>query len=866
MSIGEPVHPIEVVANRRGLTGRVPPRGPYYGNLHPLLGHPRLADPLLHLQAALAGRYTIERELGRGGMATVYLARDLKYDRPVALKVLRPELAAVLGGDRFLREIGLTARLQHPHILPLLDSGDADGLLYYVMPYVAGQSLRERLDRGGPLPLEDALAVVAAVAAALDFAHGEGIVHRDIKPENILLQHGEAMVADFGIALALSSAGGDRITQTGISLGTPAYMSPEQASAEPLDGRADIYSLGCVLYEILSGQPPYTGPTAHAILARCLTDPVPHVSTICRVPPAVDQALVTALAKDPADRFATAGAFATALRDGSPAPPRRLPRRVRRQWVALGATTVAVVAAAFLWLRSATPVRAGPGRVAVLYFDTLSPDSTDAYLADGLTEEIIARLGGVSRLAVQSRTAVKRFRGKATDPEAIGRTLDVAYLVTGSVQRSAARVRVRVELARAKTGAVVWGTTFDRPVGDVLSMEDTIAQAVAQGVGGGLAPAERTVLTARATRSEEAYDHYLRGNWYLNRRAGVADGRRALEEYQAALRLDPGFAEAYGRLGLVYGIYANWPWDYPGLTTDSLLARGLAAADRALALNSAGVDGWLARGFLLIPHPADAESRRAFTLDPVFFLSVMRDACPVGHPDCAHEAVTVLDHATALAPRDAEVWYQYGRARFVAGFFGVGSIAAGDSALWHSLALDPDRTTTAWLLSISYLLQRRWREAEAMIDSAMALRRHDPRDFALRLQARLGQGSGLGARADLDTVGRMFRTRFPADPASAAYVAMLHILVDAHLGDSTAARRQLAEMDRRYPAATTRSRIVQLCLAAAHIALGGAERERGLSLLDRIPGLNRDGLRGPVWDPVTGSVDSGSPKRKGGTS
>jgi TolB-like protein/tetratricopeptide (TPR) repeat protein len=495
----------------------------------------------------------------------------------------------------------------------------------------------------------------------------------------------------------------------------------------------------------------------------------------------------------------------------------------------------------------------------------LSPDSTDAYLADGLTEEIISRLGGVSRLAVQSRTAVKRFRGKATDPAAIGRTLDVTYLVTGSVQRSTARVRVRVELARAETGAVLWGTTFDRLVGDVLSMEDTIAQAVAQGVVGGLAPAERAVLTARATRNEEAYDHYLRGNWYLNRRAGVADGRRALEEYQAALRLDPGFAEAYGRLGLVYGIYANWPWDYPGLTTDSLLARGLAAADRALALDSAGVDGWLARGFLLIPHPADVESRRAFTLDPVFFLGVIASACPPGHSDCAGEAVTVLAHATALAPRDAEVWYQYGRARFVAGFFGAGSTASGDSALWRSLALDPDRTTTAWLLGISFVLQRRWREAETMIDSAMALRRHDPRDFALRLHARLGQGAGPGARADLDTVGRMLRERFPADPAAAAYVATMHILVDAHFGDSTAARSQLAALDRRYPIATTRSRTVLLCLAAAHVALGGAERERGLSLLDRVPGLNRGGLRDPVWDPVPGSLDSANSKGKGET-
>ena len=421
--------------------------------------------------------------------------------------------------------------------------------------------------------------------------------------------------------------------------------------------------------------------------------------------------------------------------------------------------------------------------------------------------------------------------------------------MTGSVQRSTARVRVTVELARAKTGARVWSTTFDRPNGDVFSMEDSIAQAVAEGVVGGLVPAERAVLTARSTRNEEAYDHYLRGNWYLNRRAGVTDGRRALEEYQAALGLDPGFAEAYGRLGLVYGIYANWPWPYPGLTMDGLLARGLAAADQALALDSTAVDGWLARGFLLIPHPPDGESQHAFRLDPVFLLGAITPACPAGIPNCAREAVAVLDRATVLAPRDAEVWYQYGRALFVAGFFGEGTIAAGDSVLRHSLALDPDRTTTTWLLGISYIFQRRWREAEAMLDSAIALRRHDERDFALRMHARLGRGDAAGARADLDTVARMVQAQAPADPAAAAYVATMHILVDARFGDSATARRRLAVLDRRNPVAATRSRIVLLCLAAAHVALGGAERERGFALLRRVPNLRRDALRDPVWDP-----------------
>src|SRR5882762_1466952 len=274
------------------------------------------ADP--PLMTALADRYAIERELGRGGMATVYLAHDRKYDRPVALKVLRPELAAVLGGERFLREIRLTAQLQHPHILTLIDSGEADGFLYYVMPFVEGESLRQRLEREGQLPLDEALGITRAIASALDFAHGRGVIHRDIKPENVMLHQGEPMVADFGIALAVSTAGRERLTETGLSLGTPAYMSPEQASAEPkLDGRSDQYSLASVLYEMLAGEPPYTGPTAHAIIAKRLTEPIPRLGTVRRVTPEVEFAVTKALAKTPADRFTTTGAFAAALTDKS---------------------------------------------------------------------------------------------------------------------------------------------------------------------------------------------------------------------------------------------------------------------------------------------------------------------------------------------------------------------------------------------------------------------------------------------------------------------------------------------------------------------------------------------------------------------
>src|SRR5216683_722591 len=273
-------------------------------------------DLFTHVQAALAGGYAIERELGRGGMATVYLAKDLKHRRPVAIKVLAPELAAALGRERFLREIETAARLSHPHILPLHDSGEADGFLYYVMPYVAGESLRDRLNREQQLPIEDAVTIAGEVATALSYAHSRDVVHRDVKPENILLSEGQAIVADFGIAGAIDAAGGGKLTRTGIVLGTPAYMSPEQGAGErALDGRSDVYSLGCLLYEMLAGEPPFTGPTAQAIIAKRFTDPVPSVRRLREtVSVPMDQAITKALARAPADRFATPHQFAEAVR------------------------------------------------------------------------------------------------------------------------------------------------------------------------------------------------------------------------------------------------------------------------------------------------------------------------------------------------------------------------------------------------------------------------------------------------------------------------------------------------------------------------------------------------------------------------
>jgi serine/threonine-protein kinase len=309
--------------------------------------------PVDRLGAALAGRYQIERQLGAGGMATVFLARDLKHDRPVALKVLRPELAAVLGSERFLNEVRITAHLEHPHIVTLIDSGESDGFLWYVLPYIRGESLRERLRRDHQLGIEEALAITQQVAGALDYAHRQGVIHRDIKPENILLHEGEAMLADFGIALALKVAGADRMTQTGVSLGTPQYMSPEQATGDRLvDARSDLYSLGAVLYEMLTGEPPVTGATMQAVIAKLLTERPRGVRVVRdTVPPAIDQAVLRALAKTPADRYPSVAAFAQDLRTAVTVASHAPATARRRVTARTAVVAIALAIALFLGLR-----------------------------------------------------------------------------------------------------------------------------------------------------------------------------------------------------------------------------------------------------------------------------------------------------------------------------------------------------------------------------------------------------------------------------------------------------------------------------------------------------------------------------------
>ena len=451
---------------------------------------------------ALGDRYTVERELGHGGMATVFLARDTRQDRQVALKILNPDLAASVGLVRFRREIQIATTLNHPHILPLYDSGESGGQLYYVMPFVAGESLRQRLEREHQLPIDEALRIACEVASALDYAHRHDVVHRDIKPENILLEDGHAVVADFGIARALSeSAANAPITQTGVTLGTPLYMSPEQAFADrKIDGRSDQYALACVLYEMLAGQPPFVGPNAQAIMARHALDSVPSLRVVRgTVPEAVEEIIIRALSKSPVDRFATVAQFADALRNCelNATAARGVERRLvprggpvqasrRRVWTLLASLPLLVGGWA-AWHFSLQPAPAGSGaggldprKVAVLVFDDLSPTHDLEYASNGLTEALIEQLAQVRALDVVSRNGVAEFRDPDLSPDSVARALGVGTVVKGSVEQIGDRLRIAVRLIDGNSGVDLKRKTIELKKTDVLAARDRLAQEVAE--------------------------------------------------------------------------------------------------------------------------------------------------------------------------------------------------------------------------------------------------------------------------------------------------------------------------------------------------------------------------------------------------
>jgi TolB-like protein/Flp pilus assembly protein TadD/tRNA A-37 threonylcarbamoyl transferase component Bud32 len=562
------------------------------------------------VQAALADRYAIEREIGRGGMATVYLARDRKHDRQVAVKVLHPDLAASLGPDRFLREIKVAARLSHPHIVSLHDSGQAGDFLYYVMPYIEGESLRQRLNREKQLPLDESLEIARHVASALGYAHSTGVVHRDIKPENVMLHQGEAVVTDFGIAKAVTSAAGEHLTQTGSTVGTPAYMSPEQAGgAEDIDGRSDVYSLGCVLYEMLAGRHPFEATTPQAMLVKHLTQPVPSLRAVrAGLPESVERTVTKALAKEAAERFATATEFAQALHSGSTPP---------------GVSTVS------------QPVVAGKSApvsksVAVLPFADMSPQRDQEYFCEGIAEELINALMRIDELRVASRTSAFAFRGKSEDIREIGRKLQVDHVLEGSVRKAGNRLRITAQLLKVADGYQLWSERYDRELEDVFAIQDEIAQNIARAL--------RVVMTDQAkaivkpqTADVAAYDYYLRGRGFFHqwRKKSLLFARQM---FTRAIEIDAGYALAYAGIADCCSSLYTW-FD----ANETYREEAERTSLRALELDPGLAEAHEARGVALTVAKRWDEARREF------------------------------ETAIELSPKLFEAYYFYGRLCFLQG-------------------------------------------------------------------------------------------------------------------------------------------------------------------------------------------------------
>ena len=566
------------------------------------------------LTAALADRYRFVRELGEGGMATVFLAEDLKHKRQVAIKVLRPELAAALGAERFLKEIETTAGLRHPHILPLYDSGEAEGFLFYVMPLVEGETLRDRMKREGQLPIEDALLIAREVADALGYAHARGIVHRDIKPENILLEGGHAVVADFGIARAVTAAGGDRITQTGLAVGTPLYMSPEQAAAEQeIDGRSDLYSLACVLHEMLGGQPPFTGPNVQAITRQHLVADAPAVTNLRpTVSAAIAGVLQRALAKAPVDRFGSAEQFVKAITTGEMGSSKALAaaggggRRSTRLVVGLAVAATLALGAFGLWSRFG----GGPTaieRIAVLPLDNGTGDSTQLFFADGMTREIISVLNDVG-VRVLGHRAVASYRGSSLSPAAIAKTLGVDALVTGTVTRVGTEVQVSYELIDPGSAELIGGETVTRPATAVLALQRQIAGEIARSIRARLTPDQAQRLAATRSVEPRAYAQYLLGQEQANLRT-PAGFTKSFEHFGRSLAIDSTFAPAWAAMAMS----SAYALIYQTAPRDSARALLEKSAARAMALDDELGDSYFALATLRVHLDWDfAEGDRLF--------------------------------------------------------------------------------------------------------------------------------------------------------------------------------------------------------------------------------------------------------------
>lgn len=665
------------------------------------------------LRDALAGRYRIHDEIGSGGMATVYAADDLRHERRVAIKVLRPELGASLGAERFHREIGIAARLNHPHIVPLLDSGTADGQLYYVAQFVEGGSLRDKLKTSGPLPVADVLRIAEEVGGGLDFAHRNGIVHRDVKPENILFADGHAVLTDFGIARACSVRT-DFTTGEGLIVGTPAYMSPEQASGDQELGFAsDIYSFACVVYEMLTGEPPFTGDNARTVVARHVSE-TPASPRVLRpdVPEGMTRALARALAKDPSDRFASVQAFLTALQS-EPAPG----------------------------------VRSRTRSIAVLPFVNASPDPDNEYLSDGITDDLVNALSRVRGLRVASRTSVFGLKGKVQDVRAVGALLGATEVIEGTVRRSGDRLRIAAQLTSTDDGRLLWSQRFDRTLEDVFALQDEIAHTIVDTLRATLFADLSEPLPHRYALNATAYGLYLKGRYEWNKRSqeGVAAGIRYFEQ---AIAEDPSFAPAYTGLSDSYALHV----DYRSVPVQEGFELAKAYAIKALALDESLAEAHASLAWVLFIYDwdwtgAERQFQRAIELAPGYatahqwyaFLLAARGR----FEDALVEAHTAqeLDPASVSIRRGLGGVYAYAR-RY-------------EQARYHTeraIAMNPLAEESYRLLGMALFRMGRVEEAERVLRESATL-----------------TGAGPYARA---TLGYVLAQRGKVDEAAALCAAL----------------------------------------------------------------------------------------------
>ena len=580
-----------------------------------------MTELLTQLRSALGSGFEVERELSRGGMSRVFLATETRLNRRVVIKVLRPEIAAGTSTERFAREIEVCARCQHPHIVPLLSAGHAGELPYFTMPYVEGESLRDRLTREGPFPVGEVVRLLIEITDGLSYAHRHGVVHRDIKPENILIQDGHAVIADFGVAKALDVATGAEAsvlaTSAGVVLGTPAYMAPEQATGDPgVDHRADLYAIGVLGYELLTGQPPFGELVPPALVSAQLTRTAPPVNRLRKdCPPALAKLIGRLLAREAAQRPASAEVVRDeliAIRSGGGG----LPTRSRNRLVGAGIGLLLVAGVLALLLtrpEPATPDLEGTKSLAVLPFQNIGGDSAADYFGQGLAEELISALGRLRGLRVASRTSAFSAQLAGLDLRAIGERLGVMAVLEGSWQQVGSRVRVSARLVDARQENQLWSGDYRAELRDVFEVQDTIAQSIARALEvtlAGSVPGSAPVLVERGTRDEEAHDRYLRGRYFLGQR--TLDGsHRAVEAFQAAIARDSNYAAAWAGLAEASALIVP----FGDLPPQQAAARAKPAALRALQLDSTLAEVHTSLGFIAMWLEWDlAEAERQFEL------------------------------------------------------------------------------------------------------------------------------------------------------------------------------------------------------------------------------------------------------------